>query len=66
MLNVSRLRTLFSDQRFSGSSGSAVSVSLPSGSIINLQQTNADSISEILRKVSNFCSFQVKMNSFHF
>ncbi|VDK87623.1 unnamed protein product [Litomosoides sigmodontis] len=47
MLNVSRLRTLSRGKHSSG----AVSVSLPSGSIINLKQTNADSISEILHKV---------------
>uniref|UniRef100_A0A0R3S5B7 Ras-associating domain-containing protein n=1 Tax=Elaeophora elaphi TaxID=1147741 RepID=A0A0R3S5B7_9BILA len=50
MLNVSRLHTLFDCHPFNANNGT-VSVSLPSGSIIYLQQTTADNASEILSKV---------------
>ncbi|VBB33689.1 unnamed protein product [Acanthocheilonema viteae] len=50
MLNVSRLHALFNYHPSNGSNG-IVSVLLPSGSIIYLQQTTTDNVSEILCKV---------------
>lgn len=53
MLNASRLHQLFNSRHLNDCNGT-VSVLLPSGSTVYLQQATNDNVSEILSKVSNF------------
>lgn len=57
MLNVSRLHTVFDDHP-----SDTISVLLPSGSVIYLQQTIVENVGEILCKVNNFFFCQIEID----